>query len=151
MAAKSSRQTAIVYAETRLEPWGKWSRDSAEALGLPKVSIIHKIMRRKLIRGLSKNKNKMTAKGKETLSFRPKTIGEATEAVAEVDKSVAVLPSNLQLILKVEYVDYRNARIEDRCAAAGLARRRYGQLLECAKYAIFAALASGTSERSVSY
>lgn len=132
--------TAIIYAETRLEPWGKWSRDSAEALGLPRVSIIHKIMRRRLIRGISRNKQKMTAKGKETLSFRPKTIGSVPDAVAEVDKSIAALPSNLQLILKVEYIDYRNSRIEERCAAAGLGRRRYGQLLECAKYAIFVAL-----------
>ena len=139
---RSPRETAIIYAETRLEPWGKWSRDSANSLGLPRVSIIHKIIRRKLVRGISRNKFKVTAKGKETLSFRPRTIGAAPEAVTEVDKAVATLPENLQTVLKVEYIDYRNVRLEDRCAAAGLGRRRYGQLLECAKYAIFVALSA---------
>lgn len=140
MAAKSSRQTAIVYAETRLEPWGKWSRDSAEALGLPKVSIIHKIMRRKLIRGLSKNKNKMTAKGKETLSFRPKTIGEATEAVAEVDKAVAEMPQNLIEVVKVEYILCPGDPIERRCAVAGKSKSAYHRALDTAKYKVFVLL-----------
>lgn len=137
---KSPRETAIIYAETRLEPWGKWSRDSAASLGLPRVSIIHKIMRRKLIRGLSKNKSKMTAKGKETLSFRPATVDTATEAVAEVDAAVSRLAQNLQIILKIEYVESPNSLISERCAKAGISRRRYGELLECAKYSIFAAL-----------
>lgn len=140
---KSPRETAIVYAETRLEPWGKWSRDSANSLGLPRVSIIHKIIRRKLVRGISRNKSKVTAKGKETLSFRPRTIGLAPEAVAEVDKAVALLAENLQVILKVEYIEYRNAPMEDRCLAAGLSKKgssRYKQLLESAKYSVFAAL-----------
>jgi hypothetical protein len=137
---KSQREAAVLYAETRLEPWGKWSRGNSEGLGLPRVSIIHKIMRRKLIRGLSKNKQRLSAKGKETLSFRPRTVGSMPDAVSEVDLAVAALSPNLQIILKIEYIHLRNAPAEDRCAAAGIGRRRYGQLLECAKYSIYAAL-----------
>ena len=137
---KSPRETAILYAETRLEAWGKWSRGNSEGLGLPRVSIIHKVMRRKLVRGPSRNKTRVTAKGKETLSFRPKTVGTMPEPVSEVDVAVGTLASNLQAILKIEYIDLRNAPAEDRCARAGLGRRRYGQLLECAKYSVHAAL-----------
>jgi DNA-directed RNA polymerase specialized sigma24 family protein len=145
---RSPREAAILYAETRLEPWGKWSRDNPGTLGLPKVSIIHKVMRRRLIRGLSKRKSKLTARGNETLSFRPRVVGPPTDAVAEVDAAVAILPNNLQQLLKIEYIDLRNARVEDRCAKAGISPPTYRKRLHQAKYRLYVNLGGADHGRS---
>ena len=140
MPKRNPRESAIVYAETRLEPWGRWSRDNPNSLGFPRLSSVYKILRRKLVRAATKNKSKLTVKGKETLSFRPQVVGTMPEAIEEVDIAVARLPEHLRNLLKIEYIQMCGAHINDRCVATGLGRRRYGQLLECAKYSVFVAL-----------
>src|SRR5581483_7445088 len=112
---KRPREAAIIYAEKRLEPWGKWSKDHPEQLGYPRISIIHKITKRKLVRGASKNKAVLTAKGKETLSFRPRVIGECSDEVAETDWAVASLSANLKKILEIEYIEYSGSPLEEKC------------------------------------
>lgn len=135
--SRSAADIVIAYAEARLEPWGKWSRENGNGLGLPRVSIVHKITKRRLVRGTSRNKTKLTAKGKETLSFRPVTVGTIPEEVAEVDKAVGALPLRFKTVISIEYIDCRTAPLEEKCAAAGVSRPTYIKNLRKAKYRVY--------------
>lgn len=144
-STKRPREAAVIYAENRLAPWGKWSRDNHEQLGLPRVSIIHKITRRRLVRGQKKNRSVLSAKGKETLSFRPRTVGVMPEAIAEVDRAVAAIPKRLRLILKIEYIHMPNSGIEGKCMLTRLCRKEYKERLCQAAYAVYLRLEDLTS------
>lgn len=142
-----SRATAVVYAETRLNAWAGWAKQYSNHQGYPKISLIYKVMRRKARRlgrieehrSSERPTGLLTAQGKETLSFRPPEIGKVPEPIAEVDFVVARLPPDLHEVVMTEYFD-DGVRIEDRANATRWGRARYSQLLECAKYVVYASL-----------
>jgi hypothetical protein len=146
------RSTAILYAERRLTDWAKWARDNRSGLGYPTISTLYKAMRERLEPGkgtwavpkLKPNElpPSLTAMGKETRSFIPPTVDEAPEAIMEVDVVVVKLPKDLHEVIIADYFTY--GPIEVRAKKTRWKRARYSQLLECAKYSVFAALDSRT-------
>ncbi len=148
---RERRATAVVYAEARLNAWASWAREHRAALGYPSVSLLYKVLRRKAMRlpalvehprldRFDKPIGLLTAKGTETLSFRPRDVGEVPEAIAEVDAAVASLPDDLHSVLMADY--FTPGPIEVRAKGTRWKRARYSQLLECAKYAVYMALAT---------
>lgn len=149
-----ARDAALIYAENRLAPWAKWAKDHRQALGYPSVSLLFKAMRMTkvgIIRGRAEPEADehgeitypINANGHETRSMRPLTVGEVPEAIAEVDIVVAKLPKDLHTVIVADYFTY--GPIEVRCKQTRWKRARYSQLLESAKYSVFAALASRTN------
>lgn len=149
---KRERSTAVLYAEKRLSDWAKWARDHREGLGYPTISTLYKAMKERLEPGKEAWKvpkvkpNELppllTAMGKETRSYLPPTIDDAPEAVMEVDAVVVKLPKDLHEVIIADYFTY--GPIEVRAKKTRWKRARYSQLLECAKYSVFAALDSRT-------
>lgn len=146
---KRQRAVAVVYAENRLRPWRDWIREHRQNLGYPTISLLYKAMRRKAIRlrtmadevKVDDDGNPvglLTAMGKETLSMRPASVGECSDAIAETDQVVAELPEDLHRVIIADYLTYGG--IEIRCRATPWKRARYSQLLECAKYAVYQGL-----------
>jgi hypothetical protein len=70
------------------------------------------------------------------------TVKDAPEAVMEVDAVVIKLPKDLHEVIVADYFTY--GPIEVRAKKTRWKRARYCQLLECAKYSVFAALDSRT-------
>lgn len=150
---RTARDSALIYAENRLAPWAKWAKEHRQALGYPTISLLFKAMQMTkvgIIRGRAEPKADehgeidypINADGHETRSMRPPTVGEAPEAIAEVDVVVAGLPKDLHAVIIADYFTY--GPIEARCRATRWKRARYSQLLESAKYAVFVSLASRT-------
>lgn len=150
-AKRDRRSSAVVYAEVRLDAWAAWAREQRTALGYPKVSMIYKVLRRKAMRlgsqvdlpWVEKNDRPLgflTARGTETVSFKPRDVGEVPEAIAEIDAVVATLPDDLHAVLMADY--FANGPIEVRASVTPWKRARYSQLLECAKYAVYMALST---------
>jgi hypothetical protein len=150
MDKKRERSTAVLYAEKRLTEWAKWARDNRGNLGYPTISTLYKAMRERLEPGkgtwavpkLKPNELPplMTAMGKETRSMIPPTVGDAPETVMEVDSVVIKLPKDLHEVIVADYFTY--GPIEVRAKKTRWKRARYSQLLECAKYSVYAALDS---------
>lgn len=146
------RSTALLYAERRLSEWAKWANKNREGLGYPTVATLYTAMRERLEPGKMKWKIPkigendeapiLTAMGKETRSFIPPTVGEAPEAVMEIDAIVIKLPKDLHEVIVADYFSY--GPIEARCKKTRWRKARYSQLLECAKYYVYAALDSRT-------
>ena len=149
------RSEALVYAEARLRPWANWIRDSRESLGFPTISLLYKAMRQKTVRlrrdpnsnPMSKNADhtkmggpEFTAIGKETRSFKPNTVAEPTEAVADVDAVVNTLPKELREVVVADFFVY--GPIETRARSLGLRKATYSALLRAAKYSVYTGLAS---------
>lgn len=148
---RDRRASAVVYAEARLDAWATWAREHRAALGYPKVSMIYKVLRRKAMRlgsqvdlprvGMGDRPlGFLTARGTETVSFKPREVGEVPEAIAEIDSVVATLPADLHAVLMADY--FTQGPIEARARATPWKRARYSQLLECAKYAVYMALST---------
>jgi hypothetical protein len=152
MDKKRERSTAVLYAEKRLTDWSKWARENREGLGYPTISTLYKAMSMRLEPGKGTAKvpklrpnqlpPSLTAMGVETRSLIPPTVGEAPEAVMEVDAVVVRLPKDLHDVIIADYFTY--GPIELRAKKTKWKRARYSQLLECAKYSVFAALDSRT-------
>jgi hypothetical protein len=144
------RDAALIYAEQRLSAWASWAREGRAALGLPSVSTLYKAMRRKAVRIRSKRLElndpeaalgpRLTAHGVETRSFAPHSAGEIPEAIAEVDQVVANLRPDLHEVIIADYFTY--GPIEVRCRQTRFRRARYSQLLEAARYSVYASLAA---------
>lgn len=138
------RAAALVYAENRLFPWARWARENREKLGVPTVSLLYKAMQAKSVhlKKIPSNviplREGLTATGRETRSFRPTTVGEVPEAIVETDEAVGALPPDLHTVLIADFFTY--GPIEIRCKKTRWKRARYSQLLESAKYAVFAHL-----------
>jgi len=143
------RDAAILYAENRLSAWAKWARDHRSSLGYPTIATLYKAMRRKLVQMKSGGDATLTARGAESHSFRPANVDDPGEAIAEVDTVVAALPRDLHEVIIADYFTY--GPIEVRCKATRWRRARYSQLLECAKYSVFAALVSRTKPEEDGY
>jgi hypothetical protein len=149
---KRERSTAVLYAEKRLSDWAKWAREHRESLGYPTISTLYKAMKERMEPGKGTWKVPkvkphelpplLTAMGKETHSFIPPTVGEAPQAVMEVDAVVIRLPKDLHDVIIADYFTY--GPIEARAKKTKWKRARYSQLLECAKYSVYAALDSRT-------
>lgn len=144
------RDTALLYAETRLGAWSKWAREFRAGLGYPTVSLLYKAMRQKSIRIKSldvkigrEDGPEYTAQGTETRSMIPSVVPEPPEAIMEVDRVVAELPERLHEIIIADFFTY--GPIELRCRKTRWRLARYSQLLEAAKYAVFSALMVGPS------
>jgi hypothetical protein len=146
------RDLALIYAERRLSNWAAWARENREQLGLPTISLLYKAMRRKAVRikaaaiaiaAMSPEeiaRPELTAYGHETRSSIPPSVGEVAEEILEVDEVVANLPPDLHEVIIADYFTY--GAIEVRCKQTRWRRARYSQLLECAKYCVFAALSA---------
>lgn len=157
MCRGSPRAAALIYAENRLFPWAKWARENREKLGVPTVSLLYKAMQSKsvpmrrvhpnVISLHGENVPALTARGKETRSFRPTTIGEVPEAIVEVDEAVGALPPDLHEVLIADFFTY--GPIEVRCRRTRWRRARFSQLLEAAKYAVYAHLMAKASGKSI--
>lgn len=147
-----ARSTAVLYAERRLSEWAKWAKENRCSLGYPTISTLYRAMRERLEPGkgawivpkLKPNELPplLTAMGKATRSMIPPTVGEAPEAIMEVDAVVIKLPHDLHEVIVADYFTY--GPIEVRAKQTKWKRARYSQLLECAKYSVFAALDSRT-------
>lgn len=135
---RPARAAALIYAENRLFPWAAWARNNRETLGLPTISMLYKAMKQRSKPVGRARDVHLTARGNGTRSMQPITVGEVPEAVAEVDLVVARLPEDLHEVLVADFFTY--GPIEVRCRATRWKRARYSQLLECAKYAVFASL-----------
>ena len=146
------RSTAVLYAERRLNDWAKWAREQRDTLGYPTSSTMYKTMKERLETSKETWKvpklkpdempPQLTAMGKGTRSMIPPTVGDAPEAVMEVDAIVTRLPKDLRDVIMADYFTY--GPIEARARSTRWGRARYSQLLECAKYSVFVALDSRT-------
>lgn len=145
IGGRRPRDAALIYAENRLHPWADWARENRAGLGYPTIALLYKAMRQKAVPLRERrlvNHGKLTARGAETHSFLPQTIGEVPEAIMEVDTVVAALPHDLHAVIIADCFTY--GPIEERCRRTPWKRARYSQLLEAAKYAIYTALSSRT-------
>jgi hypothetical protein len=145
----AARDSALVYAESRLAPWAKWAQQHREQIGYPTISLLYKAMQVTkvgIIRGRAypqadehgQVEYPINADGHETRSLRPREIGDVPEAIAEVDTAVAKVPQRPRLVLIADYFTY--GPIEERCKRTPYKRARYFQLLEVAKYAVYVQL-----------
>lgn len=134
-----SRDSALVYAEHRLDGWAKWARDH-KGLGYPRISSLYRAMAQRLEPKKAEKKSALTASGKQTESFIPSTSELVPEPIAETDAVVAKLPKNLHIVIFADYFTY--GPIEVRASRTPWGRARYCQLLEAAKYAVYIALDS---------
>lgn len=147
------RDAALIYAENRLFPWAQWAKEHRDALGYATVSLLYKAMQMTkvgVIRGSAYPRARpgpdgtleidypINADGHETRSMRPLGVGEVSDAIAEVDGVVAALPRDLHEVIIADFFTY--GCIEVRCKQTRFKRARYSQLLESAKYAVYAAL-----------
>lgn len=142
---RKPRDSALIYAENRLRPWAAWARENRAGLGYPTIALLYKAMRQKAVplkERRAVNHGRFTARGTETHSFLPQTIGEVPEAIMEVDAVVAALPRDLHTVIIADFFTY--GPIEERCRRTPWKRARYSQFLEAAKYAVYTALASRT-------
>lgn len=137
------RPDALRYAEYRLKEWAVWSKEHRNELGYPTISLLYKAMKQKAdpITKL-KNGSCLTARGSETHVFVEPTVGEPPDHVAEVEIIVSRLPKDLHTVIVADYFTY--GPIEVRSRQTRWRRARYCQLLESAKYAVYAALDSRT-------
>lgn len=153
-----ARDSALIYAEQRLAPWAKWAKENRLSLGCPTISLLYKAMQMTkigIIRGTAypiADQNgvvhyPINAEGRETRSFRPPSIGEVPEIIAEVDEAVATVPEKPRKVLIADYFTY--GPIEVRCKETPYKRARYMQLLESAKYSVYVALISKASKMPV--
>lgn len=142
------RAAALIFAENRLKPWADWARENRAGLGFPTISLLYKAMQMKWVEVKEKRAHvvapehrgtgHLTARGKETRSMIPPTIGEVPEAIAEVDAVVAQLPPDLHEVIIADYFTYGS--IEVRCKRTKWKRARFSQLLEAAKYCVYTGL-----------
>jgi hypothetical protein len=137
--AVPERKALLALAENHLTAWAKWAKSQPERLGYPHLSLIYKVMRRRAKRGASETvefKHKgLTARGTETRSLRPSSVGEAPPRVAAADLAVASLDALPRQIIRIEYFnsDYPE---EAKAAEAGLYVTMYRRLLTRAKLAV---------------
>lgn len=145
------RSSAVVYAEVRLDAWATWAREYRGALGYPKVSMIYKVLRRKSMRlggfverpCLGKEDRPiglLTAKGSETVSFKPREVGDVPEAIAQIDRVVATMDRVLRRIIQIEYLTSSDLATEQKALTAGMQTSQYRTLLRKAKRAVASAL-----------
>lgn len=142
------RCTEILYAEKRLDVWAKWSKKNRQSLGYPTISTLYKAMKERaepirMTWRVAKLKPEeippmLTAQGNGTRSMIPQTVEEAPIEVREVEAVVIRLPNDLHAVVIADYFTY--GPIEVRAAQTKWKRARYSQLLESAKYFVFAAL-----------
>lgn len=146
----AARDSALIYAESRLAPWAHWAKENRDNLGYPTISLLYKAMQVTkigIIRGRAYPEADehgdvhypINAEGHETRSSRPVGIGEVPEVYAEVDRAVATVPPKPRQVLIADYFTY--GPIEVRCKQTPYKLARYRQLLESAKYAVYVALA----------
>jgi hypothetical protein len=133
----------VIYAENRLSAWATWAKEHRESLGFPNISLLYKAMRQKAMKFKGRAEARsMTAKGGEMMIFRPREVGDVPEPIVEVDVVVAQLPRDLNEVIMADY--FTAGPIEARCRVTRWRKARYSQLLECAKYTVYATLASRT-------
>jgi hypothetical protein len=130
------------YAEIRLTAWAYWAKGQQERLGYPYLSLTYKVMRRRAKRlgvmnplELELRLKGLTARGSETRSLRPRTVGEVSEAIALVDRIVAVLEHRHKRIIHIEYLSPECPQ-EAKAAEAGMFVAQYRRALKRAKLAV---------------
>jgi hypothetical protein len=149
---KRERSTAVLYAERRLTEWAKWARENRDGLGYPTISMLYKAMKERLEPKKMKRVEKwdlepneapkvLTAIGVATRNFFTPSV-DAPEAIMETDGVVRRLPPDLHEVIIADFFTY--GPIEVRAKKTKWKRARYSQLLECAKYSVYAALDSRT-------
>ncbi len=139
---KRKRETELVIVERRLSEWADWAKRHRQVLGYPSISALFRIMmdsKRVLLPSMAEmaEGHLISAHGKQTQSFREDSVF-VPEAIAEVDSAVAKLPRKLERVITANYFTYGCREI--RAKAAGLKVARFKQLLEAAKYSVWAAL-----------
>lgn len=142
---KRKRPAELTYVEARLHQWASWGRDHRHELGYPSISTLYKAMREKYTPiglRLTNQAAALTARGKETVVFFEPRVGEVPEAVGEIEVIVNRLPGDLRLVIVTDCFTY--GPIEVKAKKTPWRRARYSQLLEAAKYSIYAALDSRT-------
>ena len=144
---RRKRAAELVYVEERLSAWAQWAKEHRDGLGYPSMSLLYRAMRERLGPVDAKRKaleadRPLTAMGTETRVMREPKVGEIPDPVAEVDVVVSRLPHDLRVVICVDYFAY--GPIEARAKKTRWKRARYSQLLESAKYAVYAALDSRT-------
>lgn len=91
----ASRDPDFIETEKRLVSWGSWACHAAEKLGYPQSTSIARLIEQVKVfdrqRGEAK-RGKETARGKETVSFRPPAIGPVPGEIMSVDAAIAKLP-----------------------------------------------------------
>jgi hypothetical protein len=138
---RPGRDAGLIYAENRLRAWAKWARHNRETLGYPTISLLYTAMRMRLVSAARGEGGALTANGRGTASHTPTADGgDECSIFVAVDTVVAKLPKDLHDVIIADYFTY--GPIEVRCKKTRWRRARYSQLLECAKYSVFAALAA---------
>jgi hypothetical protein len=135
------RAARLSHADTRLMAWARWAKQHPESLGYPRLSIIYKVMRRHAKRlgavrtSLEARIRGLTARGTETRSLRPRTVGEVPVAINEVDRIVAALDPTQKKIIHIEYLlpEYPE---EAKAAEARMYTAEYRRALKRAKLAV---------------
>lgn len=148
----AERDTAVLYADRRLRVWADWARRDQRIGGLPSVTAMQEAMasaRVGVVRGRVEDsyfdektrewRPSVTAKGSPTRQSKPPPTAHASEEIAEVDAAVARLPKRLNRVIMAEYFVYGPREV--RAKAAHTSPARYSQLLESARYSVFAGLA----------
>lgn len=140
---RKRRPAELTYVEARLREWADWGRERRKDLGYPTISTLYKAMRQKctpIMERIKKRDAALTARGSETVVFFAPKVADPPDSVAEIETVVNRLPGDLRLVIVVDSFTY--GRIEEKARHTPWRRARYSQLLEAAKYSIFAALDS---------
>lgn len=133
---RSYRDKQIAYADHRLTAWGSWARRDMERLGYPRLSLIYKVLKRRAQRGARPEGTQLTARGSETRSLRPRTVGEMPPSIREVDCAVAKCGIEDREFLKGEYLWHRDLSIELRARLAGCRVAEYRSHLRDLQFVI---------------
>lgn len=145
---KYNREPALAYADKRLDAWSAWVKRHRDHLGLPRQSSIQRAIETSKVGVLFEQIEEMskhTALGKETRTFHVRGV-EIPEPLAEVDSVVARQPEPLRKVIAANYFTY--GPIEVRAKESGYKLSRFTQLLESAKYAVWAGLQRSWDEES---
>jgi len=135
------RLARLNHVDARLMAWGRWAQQYPDALGYPRLSLIYKVMRRHarrlgaLHRTLEERVRGLTARGTQTRSLRPQSVGEVPHAIQEIDRIVAALESIQRKTIHIEYLlpEYPQ---EAKAAEAGMYTIEYRRILKRAQRAI---------------
>lgn len=124
------------HADLRLIQWGRWARSEADYLGYPRLSLIYKILRRRSKRlGVLQKKpySGLTARGCETRSLRPRSVGAIDPLIDQVDRVVASLDLPHRTVLRIEYeYTVSEQSVEVKATLLGVCAREYRCRLKAA-------------------
>jgi hypothetical protein len=156
---EASRDPVLGRVDSLLRTFARWAQQNRSALGYPTISTLFRAMlttKVGIVRGGTLPDPKVVdaiadivqviyanaASGSETRSFKPREVMDAPEIMMQVDHAWAQLTGKLRRVMAAHY--FVHGTIEERCRKTSYKRARYLQLVECAQYAIYAALITTT-------